>query len=77
MSLSYSPVRDAHGRVVALSTIGRDITERKEMEQMKDEMISAVSHEMRTPLTAMLGYTEFMLNNEVPPDPKATSDHPA
>lgn len=68
MSLSYSPVRDTQGRVVAVSTIGRDITERKEMEQMKDEMISAVSHEMRTPLTAMLGYTELMLANEVSAD---------
>ena len=32
---------------------------------MKDEVLSAVSHEMRTPLTAMLGFTEFLLENEV------------
>ena len=57
MSLSYFPIRAAQGRVVAMSTIGRDIIEREEMEQMKDKMISAVSHEMRTPLTAMMGYT--------------------
>jgi sigma-B regulation protein RsbU (phosphoserine phosphatase) len=29
MSLTYSPVRDAQGRVIAVSTIGRDITEQK------------------------------------------------
>lgn len=29
LSLSYSPIKDARGRVVAVSTIGRDITERK------------------------------------------------
>lgn len=45
--------------------IAFDISERKEMERLKDELVSAVSHEMRTPLTAMLGYTEFMLENEV------------
>jgi len=45
-----------------------DITEIKEMERVKDEMISAVSHEMRTPLTAMLGFSEFLLNNEVGAD---------
>lgn len=45
--------------------IAIDITERKEMERMKDEMISAVSHEMHTPLTAMMGFTEFLLENEV------------
>jgi len=43
----------------------RDITERQKMEQMKDEMLSAVSHEMRTPLTVMIGYIEFMMSNEV------------
>jgi len=43
----------------------QDITERKEMERMKDEMISAVSHEMRTPLTAMLGYLDFILESTV------------
>lgn len=52
---------------VELQAIIRDITERKAMERMKDEVISAVSHEMRTPLTAMLGFTEFLLENEVDP----------
>jgi signal transduction histidine kinase len=48
--------------------IAVDITERKEMERLQDEMLSAVSHEMRTPLTAMLGFTEFLLENEVTPE---------
>ena len=52
------------GRLVRMQ-IAIDITERKEMERMKDEMISAVSHEMRTPLTAMMGFTEFLLENDV------------
>jgi len=43
------------GRLVRLQ-IAVDITDIKEMERLKDEMISAVSHEMRTPLTAMLGF---------------------
>ena len=29
MSLTYSPIRDSQGRVIAISTIGRDITEQK------------------------------------------------
>lgn len=53
------------GRLVRLQ-IAFDITERKEMERIKDGMISAVSHEMRTPLTAVIGYTELMLANEFP-----------
>lgn len=33
MSLTYSPVRDAQGNIVAVSTIGRDITEKKRAEK--------------------------------------------
>lgn len=57
-------IRWTDGRIVRME-IAIDITERKEMERMKDEMISAVSHEMHTPLTAMMGFTEFLLENEV------------
>lgn len=42
----------------------RDITERRRGEQLKDEMLSAVSHEMRTPLTAILGFSEYLLGDE-------------
>jgi hypothetical protein len=54
------------GRLVRM-VIAFDITERKEVERVKDEIISAVSHEMRTPLTAIMGYAEFMLENEGDP----------
>lgn len=60
-------IRWTDGRLVRME-IAFEISELKEMERMKDELVSAVSHEMRTPLTAMLGYTEFMLDNEVPPE---------
>lgn len=43
----------------------RDITDRKEMEDMKEAMLSSLSHEMRTPLTAMLGFLEFVIENQV------------
>lgn len=45
--------------------VAQDVSEQKKMERIKDEMISSVSHEMRTPLTAMLGFVEFMLENPV------------
>jgi len=57
-------IRWTDGRLVRME-VAVDITEQKEMDRLKDEMISAVSHEMRTPLTAMLGYLDFLLENEV------------
>ena len=43
----------------------RDITERKEMEKFRESMLSNISHDMRTPLTAMLGFLEFVIENQV------------
>ena len=34
---------------------GRDVTERKKVDQMKDDFIGMVSHEMRTPMTVIMG----------------------
>ncbi len=38
-----------------IQVIARDISERKEVERVKDEFVSIVSHELRTPLTSIRG----------------------
>jgi PAS domain S-box-containing protein len=48
--------------------IARDITQRKEVERLKDELISTVSHELRTPMTSLLGFAELMLNRDLTPE---------
>jgi PAS domain S-box-containing protein len=37
-----------------------DITERKAIEQRKDDFLSIASHELKTPLTTVLGYMQMM-----------------
>ncbi len=48
-----------------LVAVVRNISKNKEVQALKEEMISCVSHEMRTPLTAVIGFAEFLLENEV------------
>ena len=46
-------LQDADENIIGNISIGEDITERKKVEQIKDEFIGIVSHELRTPLTAI------------------------
>ncbi len=43
----------------------RDISERKELERMKDEFVSTVSHELRTPLTSVSGALKLLSSGVV------------
>lgn len=59
----------ADGSLEAIRSIGRDISKRKIIEQtlhehlrMKSEFISTAAHELHTPLAAIVGYTELLLN---------------
>ena len=51
-----------NGRNSYLSGTIMDVTERKEDDQRKNDFISMVSHELKTPLASMIGYIQ-MLNS--------------
>ena len=61
VSLTISPVKDTDGKIIGLSKIARDITERKQEEQRKNDFVAMVSHELKTPLTALTGYLQLLL----------------
>src|SRR6202140_5496632 len=44
-----------------------------ELSRAKDEMVSMVSHEMRTPLASIVGFAELLVTREVPPKKVAES----
>jgi PAS domain S-box-containing protein len=48
-------VRADDGTLMGFAKITRDISERKRIEQLKDEFVSTVNHELRTPLTSIAG----------------------
>lgn len=46
---------------VFFTIMARDITERKRIEQMKSDFVSLVSHQLKTPMAAMMGCIDNML----------------
>lgn len=55
------PVKNEEGEIVAGMVMTQDITQRKEIERLKNEFVSTVSHELRTPLTSIRGSLGLVL----------------
>jgi signal transduction histidine kinase len=54
------PITDEKGEVQLAVTIFSDITESYEQQQRKDEFISVASHELKTPVTSLKGFTNVL-----------------
>lgn len=53
VSLTISPIRDRAGTIVGASKIVRDITERKQLERERAELLGIVAHDLGNPLAAL------------------------
>jgi PAS domain S-box-containing protein len=56
--------------VVATIAQGQDITERKKVEKLKDEFISLISHELRTPMTVITGSLQTAMSKGISTEDK-------
>jgi two-component system phosphate regulon sensor histidine kinase PhoR len=65
--LFVSPVTNEDA-VQGLIVILMDVTEKQEREKLRREFTANVSHELKTPLTAISGYAEIMTNGLAKPE---------
>lgn len=64
--INGSPVYEG-GQIKGAIILVMDITQRHRAEEMRREFSANVSHELKTPLTAISGYAELIENNMVEP----------
>lgn len=57
---SAAPIKDALGKVTSVVVVFEDISERKTLEQQKDEFLSLAAHELKTPLTVVKGNSQLL-----------------
>jgi two-component system phosphate regulon sensor histidine kinase PhoR len=64
-TLQLGPVRSRDGMVQGIVGVLSDITELKEMDQMKTDLMSMVTHEIRTPLATVRGFAQILLKGGI------------
>lgn len=61
LSTSYAPIRNSAGEITGAVAVSSDITELHHLMRQKDEFLSVASHELKTPLTSMKGFTQIAM----------------
>lgn len=56
----YTAIRDPRGQLEVGVGVVRDVTTAKEAERAREEFVSMVAHEIRNPLTSIIGNTELL-----------------
>ena len=62
VDLAATFLRDADGRVVQAVCVLRDASARRRVDSQRGELISTLSHELRSPLTSVKGFTSTLLH---------------
>lgn len=67
VDINAAPIKNYKGKIIGCIIIFKDVTFKREAERMRTDFISIVSHQLRTPLSAMKWFLEILLDGDVGP----------
>ena len=68
LNIFFAPFKDENDRPAGVMVVIQDITEHVKLDNMRKEFVADVSHELKTPLTSIMGYAETLANSEYDKD---------
>ncbi len=74
IELTGAPLFDEHNRPLGWVMTVRDITQRKEVERLQKVFLSAVSHELHTPIAIIKGFAGLIADPEIELPPKTVRE---
>jgi two-component system, OmpR family, phosphate regulon sensor histidine kinase PhoR len=63
LELRPAPLRHGEGTLVGALVVLHDVTELRRLERVRRDFVANVSHELKTPLTAIQGLTEILVDD--------------
>lgn len=61
-----SPIKNSDKTLAGVVVVLRNITEMKKVELIKSQFVSMVAHELKTPMAAVQGFLNIMLDGQIP-----------
>lgn len=74
VGITYSPLMSGEGTLLNILVMVRDITRFREADELKSTFISVVSHELKTPVALIKGYTSTLRREDVAWDKEIVKD---
>ncbi len=64
VNVFFAPFKDEQERPNGVIAVIQDITEHVKLDNMQKELVADVSHELKTPITSIMGYADTLLEGE-------------
>lgn len=68
INIFFAPFKDSKNRPNGIIILLQDITEHVKLDNMRKEFVADVSHELKTPITSIIGYADTLLEGDYDKD---------